>query len=100
MLLTLSSGITRYTTIHARSAGQALARLRFVCQLAETSGGMLLSALSCSRAGSIDVVVSCARTSRGPLLIPASALARCGVDVGGGQTSSTRAGPHRSRGLT
>jgi pilus assembly protein CpaF len=48
MLLTLSSGVTGYTTIHAGSAGQALARLRFVCQLAETSGGLPLSALSCS----------------------------------------------------
>jgi hypothetical protein len=39
MLLTLSSGVTGYTTIHAGSAGQALARQRFVCQLAETSAG-------------------------------------------------------------
>jgi pilus assembly protein CpaF len=46
MLLTLSSGVTGYTTIRAGSAGQALARLRFACQLAETSGGLPLSALS------------------------------------------------------
>jgi pilus assembly protein CpaF len=45
MLLTVSSGVTGCTTIHA---GQALARLRFMCQLAETSGGLPLSALSCS----------------------------------------------------
>jgi pilus assembly protein CpaF len=48
MLLTVSSGVTGCTTIHAGSAGQALARLRFMCQLAETSGGLPLSALSCS----------------------------------------------------
>ena len=35
LLLTLSSGVKGFTTIHAGSARQALTRLRFVCQLAE-----------------------------------------------------------------
>ena len=35
LLLTLSSGVTGYTTIHAGSARQALTRLRFIAQLAD-----------------------------------------------------------------
>ena len=66
LLLTLSSGVTGYTTIHAGSARQALTRLRFVCQLAGTSGGLPLSALNALVSESIDVVVNCARTPQGP----------------------------------
>jgi pilus assembly protein CpaF len=66
LLLTLSSGVTGYTTIHAGSVRQALTRLRFVCQLAGTSGGLPLSALNALVSESIDVVVNCARTPTGP----------------------------------
>jgi pilus assembly protein CpaF len=66
LLLTLSSGVTGYTTIHAGSARQALTRLRFVCQLADTSGGLPLAALNTLVSESIDVVVQCARTAAGP----------------------------------
>jgi pilus assembly protein CpaF len=66
LLLTLSSGVTGYTTIHAGSARQALTRLRFVCQLAGTAGGLPLSALNALVSESIDVVVTCARTPAGP----------------------------------
>ncbi len=66
LLLTLSSGVTGFTTIHAGSARQALTRLRFICQLADTSGGLPLAALNTLVAESIDVVVHCARTPRGP----------------------------------
>ncbi len=66
LLLTLSSGVTGYTTIHAGSARQALTRLRFICQLADTSGGLPLAALNSLVSESIDVVVQCARTAAGP----------------------------------
>jgi pilus assembly protein CpaF len=66
LLLTLSSGVTGFTTIHAASARQALTRLRFVCQLAETSGGLPLTALNSLVSESIDLVVQCARTPNGP----------------------------------
>jgi pilus assembly protein CpaF len=66
LLLTLSSGVTGYTTIHAGSARQALTRLRFVCQLADTSGGLPLAALNTLVSESIDVVVHCTRTALGP----------------------------------
>lgn len=42
LLLTLSSGVKGYTTIHAGSARQALTRLRFICQLADTSSELPL----------------------------------------------------------
>jgi pilus assembly protein CpaF len=61
LLLTLSSGVTGYTTIHAGSARQALTRLRFICQLADTSSDLPLSALNALVSESIDLVVLCAR---------------------------------------
>src|SRR5918994_2418273 len=66
LLLTLSSGVTGFTTIHAGSARQALTRLRFICQLADASGGLPLAALNTLVSESIDVVVHCARTPEGP----------------------------------
>jgi pilus assembly protein CpaF len=74
LLLTLSSGVTGFTTIHAASARQALARLRFVCQLAETSGGLPLAALNSLVSESIDVVVQCARTPVGPRVVEVVAV--------------------------
>jgi pilus assembly protein CpaF len=66
LLLTLSSGVTGYTTIHAGSARQALTRLRFVCQLADAAASLPLAALNTLVSESIDVVVHCARTPAGP----------------------------------
>jgi pilus assembly protein CpaF len=63
LVLTLSSGVTGYTTIHAGSACQALTRLRFVCRLADTSGGQLPAALNALVSESIDAVVRCTRTA-------------------------------------
>ncbi len=57
LLLTLSSGVTGYTTIHAGSARQALTRLRFVCQLSETGGNMGLGALNTLVSEAVDLVV-------------------------------------------
>lgn len=64
LLLTLSSGVKGYTTIHAGSARQALTRLRFVSQLADTN--LPLSALNSLVAEAIDVVVHSVRTADGP----------------------------------
>ena len=46
LLLTLSSGVKGFTTIHAGSARQALTRLRFICQLSDTSSELPMSALN------------------------------------------------------
>jgi pilus assembly protein CpaF len=59
LLLTLSSGVKGLATIHAGSARQALSRLRFVCQLADTQ--LPLSALNSLVSEAIDVVVHCQR---------------------------------------
>ncbi|HET7655306.1 MAG TPA: ATPase, T2SS/T4P/T4SS family [Acidimicrobiales bacterium] len=61
LLLTLSSGVKGFTTIHAGSARQALTRLRFIAQLAETSSEIPLSALNSLVSEAIDVVVHCGR---------------------------------------
>ena len=61
LLLTLSSGVQGFTTIHAGSARQALSRLRFICQLADTRSELTLPALSSLVSEAVDVVVHCAR---------------------------------------
>ena len=66
LLLTLSSGVKGYTTIHAGSARQALTRLRFICQLADTSNELPMSALNSLVSEAIDLVVHCIRTNEGP----------------------------------
>ena len=66
LLLTLSSGVKGFTTIHAGSARQALTRLRFICQLSDSSSELPLGALNTLVSESIDLVVHCARGARGP----------------------------------
>ncbi|HEV7888246.1 MAG TPA: ATPase, T2SS/T4P/T4SS family [Acidimicrobiales bacterium] len=61
LLLTLSSGVKGFTTIHAGSARQALTRLRFICQLADTRSELPLGALNALVTEAVDVVVHCAR---------------------------------------
>jgi pilus assembly protein CpaF len=61
LLLTLSSGVKGFTTIHAGSARQALTRLRFICQLADTSSELPMSALNSLVSEAVDVVVHCSR---------------------------------------
>lgn len=66
LMMTLSSGVTGFTTIHAGSARQALTRLRFVCQLAETSSDIPMAALNDLVSQAVDVVVHTVRTPDGP----------------------------------
>lgn len=66
LLLTLSSGVKGFTTIHAGSGRQALSRLRFISQLADTSSDIPMSALNSLVSESIDIVVHCAREGDGP----------------------------------
>jgi pilus assembly protein CpaF len=61
LMLTLSSGVQGFTTIHAASARQALTRLRFICQLADTGSELTVNALSALVSDAVDVVVHCAR---------------------------------------
>jgi len=66
LLLTLSSGVKGFTTIHAGSARQALTRLRFICQLSDSSSELPIGALNALVSESIDLVVHCTRTPLGP----------------------------------
>jgi pilus assembly protein CpaF len=66
LLLTLSSGVKGYTTIHAGSARQALTRLRFICQLADTANELPMSALNSLVSESVDLVVHCNRQGDAP----------------------------------
>ncbi len=50
-----------FTTIHAGSGRQALTRLRFVAQLADTSSQLPMSALNSLVSEAVDIVVHCAR---------------------------------------
>jgi pilus assembly protein CpaF len=65
LLLTLSSGIKGFTTLHAGSARQALTRLRFIAQLSDTSNELPMSALNALISEAVDIVVQCARTPHG-----------------------------------
>lgn len=66
LLLTLSSGVKGFTTIHAGSARAALTRLRFVCQLADAAANLPMAALNTLVSDAVDLVVHCTRTSHGP----------------------------------
>jgi pilus assembly protein CpaF len=66
LLLTLSSGVTGFTTIHAGSARQALSRLRFICQLADTRSELPMTALNALVTEAVDVVVHTARVDGVP----------------------------------
>jgi pilus assembly protein CpaF len=65
LLLTLSSGVQGFTTVHAGSARQALTRLRFIAQLADTSNEIPMTALNALISEAIDIVVFAERTSTG-----------------------------------
>jgi pilus assembly protein CpaF len=74
LLLTLSSGVQGFTTIHAGSARQALTRLRFVAQLSESAAELPMSALNSLVSESVDLVVHAARTPSGPRVMSVLAV--------------------------
>jgi pilus assembly protein CpaF len=84
LLLTLSSGVQGFTTIHAGSCRQALTRLRFICQLADTSSELPLAALNALVTDSIDLVVHSARTADGPRVVEVTAV----EELAGGQEAA------------
>jgi pilus assembly protein CpaF len=74
LLLTLSSGVKGFTTIHAGSARQALTRLRFICQLSDSSTQLPISALNTLVSEAIDIVVACTRGADGPRITEIAAV--------------------------
>lgn len=66
LLLTLSSGVRGFTTIHASDARGALSRLRFLAELSDSGRNLPHSALTTLVAESIDLVVFSERGESGP----------------------------------
>jgi pilus assembly protein CpaF len=84
LLLTLSSGVKGFTTIHAGSARQALTRLRFICQLGDTASDLPMSALNTLVSEAVDVVVHAVRGPQGPRVMEVVAV----EDLAGGVEST------------
>ena len=80
LLLTLSSGVKGFTTVHAGSARQALTRLRFICQLADTSNELPMSALNSLVSEAVDLIVHTERGAEGPQITEVLAV----EDLAGG----------------
>jgi len=74
LLLTLSSGVNGFTTIHAGHARQALSRLRFLAQLSEASSNMPHAALTALVSEAIDLVVYSERGPDGPRVMEVMAV--------------------------
>ncbi len=87
LLLTLSSGVKGYTTIHAGSARQALSRLRFIAQLADTRSELPMSALNSLVTEAVDVVVHATRINGIPRVTEIAAVE--GLQGGADATSFT-----------
>ena len=99
LLLTLSSGVKGYTTIHAGSARQALTRLRFICQLSDSARDLPMSALNTLVSESVDLVVHCGRGPNGPQITEIVAVEDLTGGLEAAQFTVTdlyqRAGPNR-----
>ena len=89
LLLTLSSGVKGYTTIHAGSARQALSRLRFVAQLAGTGHNLSVGALTALVTEAVDVVVHSARRPGGPVVTSVLAVEDLTASADQGQFTTT-----------
>ncbi|MBI2704767.1 MAG: CpaF family protein [Actinobacteria bacterium] len=89
LLLTLSSGVKGFTTIHAGSARQALTRLRFICQLADTSNELPMSALNSLVSEAVDIVVHCARGPKGPRVTEVIAVEDLTAGIASSQFTTT-----------
>jgi pilus assembly protein CpaF len=83
LLLTLSSGVTGFTTIHAGSARKALSRLRFVCQLADTRSELPVTALNALVTDSVDLVVHADRREGPPAVREIVAVEEQQTDASG-----------------
>jgi pilus assembly protein CpaF len=101
LLLTLSSGVTGFTTIHAGTARQALSRLRFLAQLGDASRNIPHSALTSLVSEAVDLVVFSQRGPDGPKVTEVVAVEDLAGQGDGGTftTTSLFARPTASRPL-
>ena len=69
LLLTLSSGVKGFTTIHASNARGALSRIRFLAELSEAARNLPHSALTTLVSEAVDLVVFSRRGPDGPQVV-------------------------------
>jgi pilus assembly protein CpaF len=89
LLLTLSSGVKGFTTIHAGSARQALSRLRFVAQLSGTGHDLSVAALTSLVTEAVDLVVHSERRPGGPVVTSVLAVEDLAGQADLGQFTTT-----------
>jgi len=80
LLLTLSSGVRGFTTIHSANARGALSRLRFLAQLSD-AGSLPHEALTSLVSDAIDLVIFSQRTAFGPRVLEIIAVEEQLVDA-------------------
>lgn len=89
LLLTLSSGVKGFTTIHAGSARQALTRLRFVAQLSDTGHDLTVASLTALVTEAVDLVVHTARRPDGPVVTSVLAVEDLSAAADAGHFTTT-----------
>jgi pilus assembly protein CpaF len=85
LLLTLSSGVKGFTTIHASNARGALSRIRFLAELSEAARNLPHSALTTLVSEAVDLVVFSRRGPEGPQVVEIIAV----EDLTGSSESGT-----------
>jgi pilus assembly protein CpaF len=98
LLLTLSSGVKGFTTIHAGSARQALTRLRFVAQLSDAGHDLTVSGLTSLVTEAVDLVVHSARRPGGPVVTSILAVEDLSASADSGQFTTTEVFSRRGDG--
>jgi len=88
LLLTLSSGIKGFTTIHSANARGALSRLRFLAELSD-AGSLPHGALTTLVSDAVDLVVFSQRTPNGPQVNEIIAVEEQLVDASSGAFTVT-----------
>jgi len=88
LLLTLSSGIKGFTTIHSANARGALSRLRFLAELSD-AGSLPHGALTTLVSDAVDLVVFSHRIPSGPQVSEIIAVEEQLVDVSSGAFTVT-----------
>lgn len=98
LLLTLSSGVKGFTTIHAGSSRQALTRLRFVAQLSDSGHDLTVSGLTSLVTEAVDLVVHSARRPGGPVVTSIMAVEDLSAAADSGQFTTTEVFARRGDG--
>lgn len=89
LLLTLSSGVKGFTTIHAANGRGALSRIRFLAELSDSARSLPHAALTTLVSDAVDVVVHSRRTETGPVVTEILAVEDLAAGPGSGTFTVT-----------